>query len=51
LSDIHNWSTRCYDKVNLTSRDWELLRKAAKQEKDESNLKEMKEVLERHKAD
>lgn len=47
---VRYWATRYYDKKNMTNRDWELLRKAAVQEKDESTLKEMKEVLEKHDA-
>jgi hypothetical protein len=34
----------------MTDRDWELLRKAAEQEKNESTLKEMREVLDEHQA-
>ena len=47
---VRYWSTRYFDKENMSARDWELLRKAAEQEKDESTLKEMKEVLDKHQA-
>jgi hypothetical protein len=47
---VRYWSTRCFDKKNTTNLDWDILRKAAAQERDESTLKEMKEVLDKHGA-
>lgn len=46
---VRYWATRYFDKEEMSDRDWELLGIAAEQEKDESNLKEMKEVLDRRK--
>jgi hypothetical protein len=42
---VRYWATRYFDKEEMSDRDWELLGIAAEQEKDESNLKEMREVL------
>ena len=47
---VRYWATRYYDKETMTNRDWKLLRKAAEKEKDESNLKEMRELLDDHQA-
>lgn len=47
---VRYWSARYYDKKNMSESDWELLRKAAKNEKDERTLKEMQEVLEKHQS-
>lgn len=47
---VRYWSTRYYDKENMSDRDWELLRKAAEQEKDKRTLKEMQEILDKHQA-
>lgn len=47
---VRYWATRYYDKETMTNRDWELLRKAAEKEKDESTLKEMRELLDDHQA-
>lgn len=47
---VRYWSAHCYAKQKMSDGDWELLRKAAEQEKDESTLKKMKEVLDEHQA-
>jgi hypothetical protein len=49
-AEVRYWTTGCYDKKNATYLDWDLLRKAAAQEKDERTLKKMKEVLTKHDA-
>lgn len=47
---VRYWSARYYDKENMSDRDWDLLRTAVEHEKDESTLKEMQEVLDKHQA-
>jgi hypothetical protein len=47
---VRYWATRYFDEEEMTDRDWELLSKAAEQEKDESTLKEMRGVLDEHQA-
>ncbi len=47
---VRYWATRYFDEEEMTDRDWEILRKAAEQEKDESTLKKMREVLDEHQA-
>jgi len=42
---VRYWATSYYDRENMSDQDWDLLRKAADQEKDKQTLKEMKEVL------
>lgn len=46
---VRSSSTRYYAKQKMSDADWELLRKAAEQEKDESTLKKMEEMLDKHK--
>ncbi len=47
---VRYWSARYFGKENMSARDWELLRKAAEREKDETTLKEMEEMLDKHQA-
>ena len=47
---VRYWSVRFLDTPEISKLDWELLYKASQKEQDKNNLKEMKEVLEKHKA-
>ena len=46
---VRYWSIGFYKEKDLTQKDLELLRKLAKQEKDKSNIKKLKEILKKHK--
>lgn len=47
---VRYWATRYFDKENMSAGDWEILRKAAEQEKDEGTLEEMQKVLDNHQS-
>jgi hypothetical protein len=47
---VRYWAARYYAKHTMSKQDWDLLQKAAKREKDEDNLKEMKKVIETQQA-